>query len=366
MATEMAMPLLPAFLLSLNAGAAALGLVEGCADFIASLLKFFSGRLSDRTGSRRPWVLGGYLLSSLVRPMLALASAAWHVVLLRSADRTGKGLRTSARDAMLADSVSPEDRGAAFGFHQGMDHLGAVAGPLLAVALLSWVGLGIRSIFWLAAIPGALAVIAIVAGVEELKPQSDPSKPKTAPLLTKPPKALIGFLIPLAIFSLGASSDLFLLLKASSDKMPVYGLPLLWAALHVVKSSSSLPGGKLSDRIGPYACISLGWLWYALAYLGFSFSPQPGIFVAIFLAYGAYYGLSESPEKALVAKLVSSEERGSAFGWYHLTVGFLSLPASVFFGWLYDHVSPQAAFMSGAAFAGSGLLLLWVLRPRPA
>jgi MFS family permease len=356
MATDMAMPLLPAFMASLGAGAMALGLVEGASDFTAAILKFYSGRASDLSGRRRPWVLGGYFLSSLVRPFLALATQSWHVLLVRVSDRTGKGLRTSPRDAMLADSVKFRFHGAAFGFHQALDHLGAVIGPLLAMALLLWGGLSVRSIFWLTAVPGAIAVGIIVFGVVEVTAKEKAKTPK----LGKVPGGLAAFLIPVGLFSLGASSDLFLLKKAGAEDMPLWGMPLLWVGLHVVKSASSLWGGRLSDRFGPRRIISLGWIFYALVYALFAVAKTPSQIIGLFLAYGIFYGLTEAPEKAMVAKIAGPKNRGAAFGWYHLTTGLLSLPASLVFGLIWDSFGAAAAFFSGAAFAMLGLAALWL------
>ena len=358
-ATEMAMPLLPAFMATLGAGAIALGLVEGLADFTAAILKFYSGKISDASGKRRPWVLGGYFLSSLVRPLLALSGAAWQVVAVRVADRTGKGLRTSPRDAMLADSVHQDHHGAAFGFHQSLDNLGQVIGPLIAVALLLWAGLGLRTIFWLTAIPGAIAVLVILGGVVEVAPKQKGPAPQ--PGAYKPSADFRAFLIPLAIFNLGASSDLFLLYKANAENMPLWWLPLFWVALAVVKSLSSVPGGWLADKIKPRIVISLGWAYYALIYVLFAFCTASWQFLALFVAYGIYYGLTEAPEKAMVSRLAGSANRGAAFGWYNLVVGLLSLPASIFFGWLWDAYGSRAAFLSGAAFSLAGLALLWLM-----
>lgn len=358
MATEMAMPLLPAFMASMGASAMALGLVEGAADFTAAILKFMSGRLSDASGRRRPWVLGGYFISTVARPLLALATSSWHVVLVRMADRTGKGLRSSPRDAMLADSVPKESHGAAFGFHQALDHLGAVIGPAIAVLLLVWAGLTPRSIFLLTIIPGAIAVAVIVLGVAEV-PAQNPGKARTP--LKAPSKKLLSVLVPVGIFCLGASSDLFLLKKAGAEDMPIWGMPLLWILLHVVKSSSSLFGGRLSDRLGPRRVITVGWLYYALIYALFAFASEPWQIIALFVAYGLYFGLTEAPEKALIAGIAGSEERGTAFGWYHLTVGLLSLPASLLFGWIWDSLGSRAAFFSGAAFSLAGLAAFWLL-----
>jgi MFS family permease len=226
------------------------------------------------------------------------------------------------------------------------------------VALLGWVGLGLRSIFWLTAIPGAVAVALIFLGVEEVPPASAPS---SGPSKALPSAALTRFLIPLAVFGLGASSDLFLLLKAQQSSLPIYGLPLLWVALHIVKSASSVPGGRLADKIGPLPTITLGWLYYALIYACFAFSQGPLQFMGLFIAYGAFYGLTEAPEKALVSRLAPSESRGAAFGWYNLVGGLAALPASLVFGLLWDKMGPQASFLFGAGSSLAGIALLWAL-----
>jgi MFS family permease len=360
--TEMAMPLLPAFMASIGAGALALGVVEGAADFSAAVLNFFSGKISDLSAKRKPFILGGYSLSSLLRPLFAISTQAWQVVLVRVADRTGKGLRTSARDAMIVDSVDERQRGAAFGFHQGLDHLGTVIGALLAVILLLWAHWGLRSIFWLTALPGIVVVGLIVFGVREPKSRSSKRPPQWPAFQSF--VNFSSFLIPFAVFSLGASTDLFLLMKANLDGMPIYSLPLLWMALHAVKSFSSLPGGWLSDRWGARATMSLGWFYYALIYFLFSHATSHGEFVGLFIAYGLFYGLSESPQKALISGMARKEERGAAFGCYNLSAGILSLPASLIFGWLWESYGARAAFLSGSSFALLGLGLLWILRPR--
>jgi MFS family permease len=362
MATEMAMPLLPAFMLSIGAGALALGSVEGAADFCSAILKLYIGRISDRSKERKPWVLFGYSLSSLIRPLFALCTQAWQVVAVRVADRTGKGLRVAARDAMLTESVEPEWRGQAFGFHQSMDHLGAVLGPLLAVGLLLWAKFSIAKIFWFAALPGLLAVLTLGLGLKE-----EGEVPRAEAKVQEPFQASPDFrayLIALGVFNLGASTDLFLLMKAYHDSMPLYALPLLWVALHVVKSSTSMPGGWLGDHLGPKLSLSFGWFYYALIYFLFALSHSTFSFILIFVAYGLYYGLSEAPERLMVSSLSKSKERGAAFGYYHGTVGLMSLPASLLFGWLWEAYGPSAAFLSGAGFAVLGLILLWILGPR--
>lgn len=359
-ATEMAMPLLPAFMVSIGAGALALGLVEGVADFSASLLNFFSGKISDATGKRRPWILVGYGLSSLFRPLFAASSYTWQVVAVRLADRTGKGLRSSARDAMLADSVDDRNRGAAFGFHQGLDHFGTVLGALFAVLLLLLVHCSLRTIFWLTIIPGVVVMATIFTGVIEVK-ASKAARKKKLPQ-AQPFMHFASFLIPFALFSLGSSTDLFLLMKASYDGMPVYALPLLWMALHGVKSMSSLPGGWLSDRMGPRLTMTLGWIYYGLVYFLFAYTSNHWQFVSLFMAYGLFYGLTESPQKALVSSIARKQERGAAFGWYNLTAGAMSLPASLIFGGIWEAFGSKAAFLSGAGFALAGVISLGVMR----
>jgi MFS family permease len=356
MATELAVPLLPAFLASLGGGAMLLGWIEGGADAVSSLLKLYAGRKSDATGRRKPWVLSGYFLSSLARPFLALATAPWHVLVVRITDRTGKGLRSSPRDAMIADSVPEKNRGMAFSFHQGMDHVGAVLGPLIAAGLLYFLlHDNIRPILWLAAVPGALAVLTVWLGLSDAKKKP---KPPVAQAWEAPTPRLLELLLPLGLFTLGNASDLFLLKKAGQE-LPLYGLCLLWAALHVVKASSSLPGGWLSDRLGPKWTISLGWLVYAAIYAGFAFAQDSLQVIALFVAYGLYFGLTEGAEKAWISTLVPAAKRGAAFGWYYVTVGILALPASLIFGWLWDSQGSQAAFLTGAGFAFLGWLVLW-------
>ena len=356
MATEMAIPLLPAFLSLLGGGALMLGWVEGAADAVASLLKLYSGRASDLSGRRKPWVLSGYFLSSVARPFLALATAPWHVLAVRITDRTGKGLRSSPRDAMIAASVPEKNRGMAFSFHQGMDHVGAVLGPLIAAGLLYFfLHDRIRPILWLAALPGLFAVLTVWLGVREVEKPSKPPKPQA---WRRPNSRLLAVLLPMGLFTLGNASDLFLLKKASME-LPLYGVCLLWAALHVVKASASLPGGWLSDRLGPRWTIGLGWLIYASIYAGFAFADGSAQVLILFVVYGLYFGLTEGAEKAWISTLVPAAKRGTAFGWYYMTVGILALPASVLFGWLWDAVSPQAAFLTGAGLALLGWMVLW-------
>ncbi len=362
-ASEMIVALLPAFLATLaGGGALALGVIEGFADAIASLLKLVSGAWADRIGRYRPFVVAGYALAMIAKPFMALATAAWHVALVRSVDRTGKGLRTSPRDALLAAAATPERRGAAFAFDRAMDHAGAVVGPLLAVGLLYFVTKDLRTIFWLSAIPGALVMLCLFAFVRErpVEKRSAQPLPWKAGL---PPAPLLRVLAPLALFTLGNSSDLFLLLLAGEKQSSIYALPILWMALHVVKSATSFLGGRMVDRFGARPVIVTGWIWYALIYGGLALASSQAAIVALVLVYGLYHGLTEGAEKALVAEIAPEEQRGTWFGWFHLTVGLLAFPASLAFGWIWQNWSSAAAFGSGASLALAAALLLLALRP---
>lgn len=359
--TEMIYPLLPLFLTrTLGAGTAFVGLVEGVAESTASLLKLVSGWLSDRLRRRKALVAWGYGLSSLTRPLMAMAAAPGHVLGIRFLDRIGKGIRTSPRDALIADSTPRESRGAAFGFHRAMDHLGAVVGPVLAFLLLPLVGGSFRAIFWLAGIPAALCVLVLVAAVREAPAQGPPDR---LPLLTLRPydARFKGFLGIVTLFTLGNSSDAFLLLRAREAGVTEAAIPLLWAALHVVKSASAFGAGILSDRVGRRGAIVAGWLTYAVVYAGFAVVGRAWQAWALFLVYGLYFGLTEGVEKALVADLTPVEARASAFGAYHTAIGITALPASLLTGWLWQAFGAGVAFGTGAALAALAAILLWAL-----
>ena len=359
--TEMVYPLLPLFLTrTLGASVAFVGVVEGVAEATSSLLKLVSGWLSDRLRRRKALVAWGYTLSTLTRPLMAMALTPGHVLLIRFLDRIGKGVRTSPRDALIADSTPVDVRGAAFGFHRAMDHLGAVVGPLLAFLLLPLVGGSYRAIFWLAGIPAALCVLVLMAAVREVPAQGPPER---LPLLTLRPydARFKGLLVIVTLFTLGNSSDAFLLLRAREAGVTEVALPLLWAALHVVKSASSLAGGILSDRIGRRGAIVAGWMVYAAVYAGFAVAASAWQAWVLFLVYGLYFGLTEGVEKALVADLVPAQTRASAYGVYHTAIGITALPASLLTGWLWQAFGPGVAFGVGAALAGTAAALLWIL-----
>lgn len=382
--SEMIYPLLPVFLTAtLGASAGMVGAIEGAAETTASLLKLASGWWSDRVRRRKPLVVFGYTLAAVARPLIALAHSATQVLAIRLADRVGKGIRNSPRDALIAESVHPSIRGRAYGFHRAADHAGAVLGPLLAFILIQWFAFEVRSVFWLAAVPGALAIVTVVAFVRDparspLVPGASAEHAHASGARTRPPAATTlaagaengtsaehrlprsfwGYLAVVLLFTLGNSTDAFLLLRASQLGVPVALLPILWAVLHVVKSAASTQGGALSDRIGRAPTLMGGWLVYALAYVGFAFASATWHAWALFAVYGVYFALVEPTERALVADFVPAERRGTAFGWFHLTVGIGMLPASVVFGLVWDAYGPRNAFLLGAGLALAAAVLL--------
>jgi MFS family permease len=368
--SEMIYPLLPSFLSGvLKAGPAFLGLVEGAAEAVASVLKAVAGRLSDRAPRRKPFVVFGYGLSTLARPLIALATSPGHVLAVRLADRFGKGVRSAPRDALLA-AVTPEgERGRAFGFHRAMDHAGATVGPLLASALLL-AGADLRAVFALALLPGLLAVLVLVFRVTEAVGSPPPCpNDRTAGSAAErlsSPRNLHLYLGVLALFALGNSSDAFLLLRAQELGVATPFIPLLWTFHHAVKAAFSTFGGRLSDRAGRRRAIVLGWAVYAAAYLGFARASGAFAVVLLFALYGLFHALSESPEKAFVADLVEPAHRGRAFGLYHAVTGAMVLPGNLLTGFLWQRFGAAAALGTGAALAAlaSTLLLLAVKEPR--
>jgi MFS family permease len=373
--SEIIYPLLPVFLaVGLGASATAFGVIEGLAESMASLLKLFTGYLSDRLGKRKWLVVGGYALASFVRPFIGFASNWQQVLAIRLADRVGKGVRTSPRDAMIADTVAIEQRGIAFGFHRAMDHAGAVIGPLVGYVLFALfiANAGaptageFKTIFLLASVPAVLAVLVAVFFMRESPVQVSHG--------AQPPKlSLRGFdsnfkrfLLILALFTLSNSSDGFLIRRATDSGVSITHVLLLWAAHHGTKVLSSLFGGDLSDRLGRKRLIVSGWILYAAVYAGFAFvSHQVSVWI-LFLIYGIYFGLAEGAEKALVADLVQPEQRGTAYGLYNLAFGITVFPASLLMGMIWDWKGPTAAFLISAVMgATAAALLLLFVKPHP-
>jgi MFS family permease len=352
--SEMIYPLLPVFLTAvLGADAAFVGAIEGAAETTAALLKLASGWWSDRVRRRKPLVVIGYAIASVARPLVAIAQSATQVLAIRVSDRVGKGIRNAPRDALIAESVDPSLRGRAFGFHRAMDNAGGVLGPLIAFAVLTWHFAELRTVFWLAAIPAVLSILVLVAFVRDVPRSAVEAAPGSKGLdLTQPMGGrfwkVLGVIF---LFTLGNSTDAFLLLRANQLGVPVALAPILWAALHVVKTASNVPGGALSDRIGRRPTLIAGWLLYALVYFGFARANAAWEAWALFAVYGVFFGLTEGSERALVADMVSLERRGTAFGWYNLAIGLGALPASLLFGFVWDTAGAPAAFVMGASLA---------------
>jgi MFS family permease len=362
--TEMIFPLLPVFLTEmLGAGPAYLGLVEGAANTVASLLKLVSGIVADRAKRRKPLVLFGYAIASTARPLFALATRPWHVLVVRVADRIGKGVRSSPRDALIADAAGSRT-GRAFGFHQAMDNAGAVAGPLLATLLVG-LKVPIRSIFWIAVVPGAIATSLVAAVREPRRPSPVAPSSATPADASTPPRSvvvldrrLVSYLTILTFFSLGNSSDAFLLLRARSIGLSTAKIPILWAALNLSKVIWSYLGGSLADRFPRARLVACGWLVYTAVYIGLGAATATWHVWALFVFYGVFYGLTEPVEKAMVSGLVDPSARGRAFGAYNFVVGITAIPAGVLTGSLWHAWGPAVALDTGAAFAGAACLAL--------
>ena len=365
--SELVYPLVPLFLASvLMAGPKALGLIEGVAEATASLLKLFSGVLMDQRGHAKGWVAGGYGLAALSRPLFYLASS-WPMVLaLRFADRAGKGLRTSPRDALLAGAVDESRRGLAFGLHRAMDNAGAVIGPLLAAWLLAR-GMPIKDVFLWSIVPGIITV-ALALDVKEPPVVPATMRPVFSWKMEGFPPIFKRYLLVLALFTLGNSSNMFLLLRAKELGLPDYQVPLLWALVSGVAMVFSTPLSALSDRIGRVRLILAGWAVYGLFYFLLGINGFHALLLwPLFAFYGLFLAATEGAEKALVADLAPRDKLGTAYGWFNLTAGVMLLPASLMFGWLWQSVAVEAAFAfsAGCALAAALLLKFWVMRTQP-
>ena len=377
-ASEMVYPVLPAFVTGpLGGSAIALGALDGAADLGAALVKWVSGRLADRPGWAKPLVLVGYVVAVLVRPVIALASAAWQVIGLRVTDRVGKGIRSPARDAMIVSLTPSAQSGRAFGFHRAADHLGAVLGSLTAWALLQS-QVSVRSVIGWSVVPGVVAVLVLVIVLRGVRPSR-----VTAPLPTddtesaKTSKRSVksvgertdetgpAFWIPISVLVLLTVSRLpetLMLLRLQDLGVPVAAVPLAWAALHVVRSAGSYPGGWLSDRLGARSALALGILVYAAAVAALSAALGQAAALAVFLGHGLVAGLIEPAERVAVAKL-APVRTGRGFGNYQGLAGLAALPAGLAFGWIYRDAGGPAAFMTSAAVLAL-LMPLWLVAAR--
>jgi MFS family permease len=372
--SEIIYPLLPAFLaLTLSASPFAIGLIEGIAESVASILKLFSGYLSDKFDTRKLPVFLGYALAALTRPFLSFVTSWPQVLVVRTADRVGKGIRGSPRDALIASSVPEEKRGFAFGFNRAADHMGAVIGPIIGFLLLYFIAANSNSptareyqqVFLYASIPVAFGLFVIVAFVHEKQPRAAVNGGMPIRFsLREFDTNFRSYLAIVALFTLSNSTDAFLLLRAQQAGIAPVILPLLWVVLHISKVLSSLIGGHLSDVLGRRVLIVSGWIVYAFVYAGFAFVNAPWHAWALFIVYGTYFGLTEGTEKALVADMVSEEKRGTAYGFYNLAFGITVFPASLLFGLAWNYYGAETAFLASSGISILSALLLLNLKIR--
>jgi MFS family permease len=373
MASEMAYWVLPAFLVSLGAGPAQLGLIEGLAESVASFAKLFSGYLTDRIDRRKPLVVAGYVVANAVKPLLAVAGAWWHILLIRFSDRLAKGVRGAPRDVMVAESV-PKDRiGSAYGLIQSMDSAGAIAGPLAALALLA--RYGIRSVFWAAAVPGALCVMVALFGIRETKrgspensaAQLSKSAGASVPSSAALPGSFYMVLIAVTLFSLGNSSDMFLVMRAQNVGIPVALAPLLGLVFNITYTLGSWPAGWCSDHFSRRGfsrrwIAAAGYLIFAAVYFVFGRAPSTLAIWITMAVYGLYYALTGPVLKALVVETVAQDVRGRALGVYFFATSVATLAASLITGELWKHYGAGMPFYFSAGLAVMSAVLL-VVRP---
>ena len=366
-ASEMLYPLMPLYLASvLMAGPKALGIIEGIAEATSSIFKLVSGVIVDRTKKAKPWIVLGYTLAGIGRPLIAIANSWLWVLAIRFTDRMGKGLRSSPRDALLAESVNENQRGVTFGLHRSMDNAGAVIGPLLAAMFLS-MGVALKDIFFWAIVP-AVITITLALCIKEPNKEAAPQASCFSWSLEGMPDQFKRYLVVAGIFSLGNSSDMFLLLRARDAGVPQEQIPLLWAAISLITTFFGTPLSALSDTFGRKRFILIAWIAFAFFYIAMGL---PGISIyqifALFGVYGLFKAATEGVEKALVADLAPKGMAGTAFGWFNLITGLMLFPASFIFGWIYESVAPLYAFFfsGGCALVAFILMASWVSKGKP-
>jgi MFS family permease len=390
--SEMVYSLVPIFLSSvLGVNKSIIGLIEGIAETTASMLKMLAGWLSDRLGKRKALMAFGYAISTFSRPLLALSSG-WGMVLgSRFVDRFGKGVRTAPRDAIVADSCDKKELGRSFGFHRAMDQFGAVVGPAVAFLILYLRPGGYRTVFWISIVPGVLCVVVIVffirdrrrrecgveldRGMSAAQASTVDAVGAAAAGLSTPSSLLhrlrrlrgplLAYLLVTAVFSLGNSSDVFLILRARDLQVATALIPVLYLVFHFVASALSIPAGLLADRVGRRKVALLGFAVFAGTYAWMALARSQGAAWGVFAVYGVYMAIADGNGRALLAEFASGDRRATAFGAYHMVVGLAALPASVMAGLLYDHVSAAAPFWVGAAAAVLAGLLMLALVPEP-
>jgi len=363
--SDMVLNILPLFLANvLGVKTGTIGMIEGVAEATASLLKMFSGWLSDKLGARKWLAVAGYTLSAISKPFFYFAGSWGLIAGVRWADRVGKGIRTAPRDALVADSTPKEIHGLAFGFNRAMDKAGAFLG-LLVAALVVWLAQKttvdltrstFQTIVLISMIPALLAVLTLVFGAKDVPVSSQRTAPKFS--LKRMGKPFNIFLVIVSIFTLGNSSDGFLVLRAQNLGVSVVGILVMLAVFNLVISLVATPAGSLSDRVGRRKLITGGWLVYALIYFGFALANSTWQVWFLYLSYGLYFGLAYGTSNAMVADLVPENMRGTAYGTYHAVIGLLAFPASLIAGILWQGVGRWAGFGPSAPFLFGGALAL--------
>jgi MFS family permease len=360
-ASDLLYPLIPLYLSSvLMSGPKALGIIEGIAEATSSILKLVSGVLVDKTNHTKPWIVWGYGLAGFSRPLISIATSWVGVLGIRILDRIGKGLRSSPRDALLAASVPPERRGLAFGLHRSMDNAGAVLGPILAAVLLGG-GFKVRDLFVISIVPAILCLAMSLLIREPKNALTTTRKSNFSWNLQGLPTNFKRYLLAVVVFSLGNSSNMFLLLRARELGLPEAQVPLAWATISAIAMLFGTPLSALSDRFGRIRSIAAGWLAYGLFYLCLGFLPpgNPVLLFGLFAFYGLFLAATEGVEKALVADLAPSAMVGTAYGWFNLASGMMLLPASIIFGWFYENAGATVAFEFSACCALVSTVLLF-------
>jgi len=358
LSSQMIYPLVPAFLTQIGATGTIIGLIEGIAESVSSLFRAVFGKLSDQLGKRKVFVYAGYGLSSLAKPLLFLASAWGHVLFIRFFDRIGKAIRNPARDALISTSVEPDRKGIAFGWHRAMDRLGAMGGPLLALLILHSTDDDLRLVFLWAGVPAILA-LTFVPFVKEMSIQPGTgSSAKIQSLWDN--KAFTWFFIASIAFTLGNSSNAFLLLKAGEVGISLSWIPLLWMVYNLMAAISSPMMGYVSDKVGRKPVIAISFAYYVGIYTAFALSDQPLEVWLLFGLYGIYYGLSNGVYRAYLADLIKPENRGAAYGIFNTGIGLALFPASLIMGLIWDAYGSKWAFIISAIFSLVGLMLFLV------
>ncbi|HTR44219.1 MAG TPA: MFS transporter [Thermodesulfovibrionales bacterium] len=369
MSSEMIYPLVPLFLANvLGINKSVIGLIEGIAESTASLLRVFSGWFSDLVGRRKGFMALGYGISTLSRPLIAVATG-WHTILgARFIDRFGKGIRTAPRDAIIAESTPGEFLGRAYSFQRSMDTLGAVIGPALAFFFLTVFSNDYRKVFWLSMVPGVIAVLLILFFISERRKRG-PARAERPKLSFKHfDRRFTFFVLIAALFALGNSSDVFLILRAQQTGIRTAMIPVLYLTFNVIYSVTAVPAGMAADRFGKKRIILAGFILFTLVYLGFSIARGRGAIWGLFCLYGVFMGLTDGTQKAFLATIIPPDFKATAFGVYHTATGLAMFPASFIGGWLWDHVSPGATFFYGAVTAAlsSVLFLIFMISAKRA